>query len=52
MLVKTKTKKNEMLDMIKEIEVCYKHRNHVKGNEIIENKLLSVNVFYILCGHW
>lgn len=40
-----------MLDMIKEIEVCCKHRNHIKGNEIRENKLLSVNVFYILCGH-
>lgn len=40
-----------MLDMIKEIEVCCKHRNHIKGNEIRENKLLSVDVFYILCGH-
>lgn len=38
--------------MIKEIEVCCKHRNHIKGNEMRENKLLSVNVFYILCGHY
>lgn len=40
-----------MLDMNKEIEVCCKHRNYIKGNEMRGNKLLSESVFYILCGH-
>lgn len=34
-----------MLDMFKEIEVCCKHRNRIKANEIRENKLLSLSVF-------